>query len=225
MAKWHKRKTGNFNLEICSRCELLKDISKFHKSNSHTNGLRPECKDCWKKSYLENRIKILAKRSEYRKYNKEIIRASKRRYYVNSRYKIRLKAKENYKINRESILAKNMIWRKNSDRGQFLSIRRGAILRDMQFAITFESALEFKNKPCFYCGENVPRIGIDRVNNDIGYVVGNLVTCCTICNRMKTNYSVNNFIKHCRKISEHFIKVEKALNWRNGTTLKPGILT
>jgi hypothetical protein len=44
------------------------------------------------------------------------------------------------------------------------------------------------NKPCFYCGtEDAPR-GCDRLDNDAGHVVGNVVPCCKLCNKTRNNH-------------------------------------
>jgi hypothetical protein len=42
--------------------------------------------------------------------------------------------------------------------------------------------------------------GIDRVDNSIGYEMGNVVTCCVVCNLMKRCHSHSDFISHCRAI-------------------------
>ena len=51
---------------------------------------------------------------------------------------------------------------------------------------------------CAYCGE--PACGIDRVNNALGYVVGNMVACCQICNHMKHTLTREAFIARCKQI-------------------------
>lgn len=43
--------------------------------------------------------------------------------------------------------------------------------------------------------------GIDRVNNDIGYLIENCVSCCKVCNFMKRSMSKNDFINHVNKIA------------------------
>jgi hypothetical protein len=45
--------------------------------------------------------------------------------------------------------------------------------------------------------------GIDRVDNCQGYIDGNVVPCCTVCNWMKRNYSRDQFIAHIRAIAAH----------------------
>ena len=81
--------------------------------------------------------------------------------------------------------------------------RIGSTYRKIDFLLSFEDFLETVNKPCAYCGEN-EKIGIDRVNNNIGYVVGNVVPCCKWCNRMKGTMDKDSFINQCKKVS-HFL--------------------
>lgn len=45
--------------------------------------------------------------------------------------------------------------------------------------------------------------GIDRVDNLKGYYRGNCVPCCEMCNRMKLDYSGEEFLSHILKILEH----------------------
>lgn len=66
---------------------------------------------------------------------------------------------------------------------------------------------------CYYCGVAPSNIanhqslngsytynGIDRLDNSRGYVSGNIVPCCKLCNYMKRDLSENNFYSHIRKI-------------------------
>lgn len=54
--------------------------------------------------------------------------------------------------------------------------------------------------PCIYCGDN-DNINIDRVINTENYTLDNCVPCCTICNHMKSNYSIDKFITHRNRIT------------------------
>ncbi len=65
---------------------------------------------------------------------------------------------------------------------------------------------------CFYCGDppsisikharGLKRNTIDRVNSDLGYTVGNCVSCCDTCNRMKRDFTLSLFIEKAMKISK-----------------------
>ncbi len=37
---------------------------------------------------------------------------------------------------------------------------------------------------CYYCGSELPKFGsgLDRVDNSVGYRLGNVIPCCTACN-------------------------------------------
>lgn len=55
---------------------------------------------------------------------------------------------------------------------------------------------------CIYCG-GLDRIGVDRVDNNIGYTIQNSVPCCHFCNRMKWVHSKKDFLAHVLKIAHH----------------------
>jgi len=56
--------------------------------------------------------------------------------------------------------------------------------------------------PCYYCGDNIETIGLDRLNNTKGYSLDNIVSCCTPCNMMKNNNTEDDFIARCKKIAK-----------------------
>lgn len=43
------------------------------------------------------------------------------------------------------------------------------------------------SKPCFYCGDT-NRIGCDRLDNNKGHTMDNVVPCCVECNTARNNY-------------------------------------
>lgn len=45
--------------------------------------------------------------------------------------------------------------------------------------------------------------GIDRIDSSKGYSDDNCVSCCSMCNLMKNNYSVYDFLNHINKISSY----------------------
>lgn len=58
---------------------------------------------------------------------------------------------------------------------------------------------------CSYCGEKEKRRGIDRVDNSVGYLKENCVSCCGKCNMMKMKLSKEDFLSHIKKIYEYNI--------------------
>lgn len=59
-------------------------------------------------------------------------------------------------------------------------------------------------KECVYCGEKATVVnGVDRIDNEIGYEVGNVVPACSTCNFMKGKLHFSDFLLHCEKIAAH----------------------
>lgn len=50
--------------------------------------------------------------------------------------------------------------------------------------------------------KNKTNRGLDRVDNSLGYILTNVVSCCAICNRMKLTLTYCAFIEKCRRISD-----------------------
>jgi len=110
----------------------------------------------------------------------------------------------------------------------YTNYKKGAELRNLQFNLSFEEAKYFFDGNCFYCGCKPAQIwkgnkrkfvdtsgfmynGIDRINNNIGYVMENCVSCCGRCNFSKGTLSYNDWI-------EMIISVYNNLNLYKGST-------
>jgi hypothetical protein len=83
---------------------------------------------------------------------------------------------------------------------RFNSYRGMALRRGISFALSKVDFEALWQKPCVYCGAEITTIGIDRVDNDRGYVQGNVVPCCSDCNWMKGQKSYVEFIERCNAI-------------------------
>lgn len=88
----------------------------------------------------------------------------------------------------------------------FSSYKRHAKARSLVFNISMSDFKILIKTECFYCGrtnvnkhinkrnsEELIYNGIDRINSDIGYIKGNIVSCCGRCNTAKLDYSVKEF--------------------------------
>jgi hypothetical protein len=89
--------------------------------------------------------------------------------------------------------------------------------RNLEWALTDEQVIALFTKNCHYCGTPPAQIcksenktgdyvynGIDRVDNNRGYVVDNVVPCCIICNRAKREMPLSEFQNWIRRLSKHF---------------------
>lgn len=67
-----------------------------------------------------------------------------------------------------------------------------------------EDLREFYDKPCHYCGGEVhTRLALDRVDSAKGYIPSNVVQCCSTCNLMKLDHSIDEWFAHMEKILAH----------------------
>lgn len=77
--------------------------------------------------------------------------------------------------------------------GRYRKARWLAHERGFEFELTFEQYSALISQPCYYChdrfGEFVKRgVGLDRLNSNIGYILGNVVSSCGRCNRLKSDW-------------------------------------
>lgn len=83
-----------------------------------------------------------------------------------------------------------------------------------EFNIDLEKFKELTSSNCFYCGiepkdsmkskseySSYSYNGLDRINSNEGYTVDNVVPCCGQCNKMKLNYTQEEFKNKIIKIN------------------------
>jgi len=80
----------------------------------------------------------------------------------------------------------------------------------LTFRLTLDEFEKLVSEPCHYCGEN-PGMGIDRVDNRIGYLQSNVVASCSECNFMKRVMLEHRFINRALKIAAYQKKKQEAL--------------
>lgn len=93
--------------------------------------------------------------------------------------------------------------------------------------LSFDDFYRLSQQPCFYCGAGLSNRlnsanvrsrrasqyqrsegdfvynGIDRIDSSKGHALDNVVSCCRICNMMKSNASVEEFATQVERIYEH----------------------
>lgn len=78
--------------------------------------------------------------------------------------------------------------------------------RNKEFQLTKEQFQEIIENDCYLCGNpnsDINNNGIDRLDNEIGYILGNCRPCCSSCNYMKRDYRMIDFLSHVNKIYDH----------------------
>lgn len=60
-------------------------------------------------------------------------------------------------------------------------------------------------RPCHYCGAKIEKVGIDRVDNTLGYTVENTVPCCWVCNSWKMTFTVDEMKVHLERLYRRLV--------------------
>ena len=187
----YPRRSYNKSMKICKNCgNTLSGRQKMFCSVT--------CKDKFKSRdyYKKNKEKINLITKKYREEHKKSISENKKRYYKRHRKRLlatrKIYNKEHPETNRRY---------KQAPKGKLMIYKRGARKRNLEFELTLEYFKENWNKKCKYCGSDIKGVGFDRVDNSKGYTIENIVNCCEMCNRMKLNYSEEDFINQCIKIA------------------------
>lgn len=101
----------------------------------------------------------------------------------------------------------------------FRNIENGAKIRSYVFDLTKNQVRNLVTQNCHYCGRPPAQIansggangtfvynGIDRVNNDEGYIENNIVSCCKTCNFAKRSMGVEEFKSWLTRAYKHFVE-------------------
>lgn len=173
--------------KVCPKCSISKDFTLFYKNKKTKDGLKSWCKACCNEDSRSRESKYNETRRNYRVHNKELCSSIKRSYY---------------KDNKSRILSSNSEWRKSTFSGRINSYKRSASKRNIEWSLSDSDFKSFWGVPCYYCGDSITTIGLDRVDSSRGYFVGNLVSCCTECNVMKNKLNQSEFLNKIKRIYE-----------------------
>ena len=139
-----------------------------------------------KRSYEKNRDKIMERQKAY--------------WWRTREERLRVH-REWYQNNKEKHKAANKRWFYSLN-GRYSRYIKGARERNRVFNLTKEQFDEITKKVCHYCN-NSEKIGIDRVNNDNGYVIENCIPCCKECNFLKGTRTYSEFTELCIRIADN----------------------
>lgn len=196
------QKWNNENKQSCADCNKTKPVSTRLQNGD------PICADCRKKRKVElclgcGKIKPVERRLQdgsalcswcYKKSSLEICSDCKKEKVPN----VRLPG---------GLMRCSECQRRRSPEALFVIYKRGANKRKLDFSLTFEQFKYLITQNCYYCGGQSEisghLIGIDRVDNDQGYIYDNVVSCCWICNSMKGVLDKEKFLLYVCKIINH----------------------
>lgn len=99
--------------------------------------------------------------------------------------------------------------------------KQSANKREISFELTKEDFKRITSLNCHYCNIEPLQIakyynktsqslnyiynGIDRINNDVGYILNNSTPCCFVCNRAKREMGYLDFLSYIDRLKKHII--------------------
>lgn len=100
----------------------------------------------------------------------------------------------------------------------FRYLKKSATQRCYDFSLTLKDVVKLTSSNCFYCGKKPENKinnnkftynynGIDRKNNNKGYLLENCVSCCRVCNVGKSTLSYDEWILHLESLVKYRINI------------------
>jgi len=94
----------------------------------------------------------------------------------------------------------------NHKSGRYSDYRRRALKKQLDFVITPDDYNSIIKKDCYLCGkknEDSHKNGIDRIDNNVGYISSNVKPCCCECNYIKKDYETSDLFEKFNLIYEN----------------------
>ena len=85
----------------CTKCKEVKPVSEFYKDKAKKDGLRPQCKECKKKHYQENKDKISEWCKKHYQENKKTLIKKYKKYYQENKERENERSRKYRKENKE----------------------------------------------------------------------------------------------------------------------------
>ena len=196
----------------CDSCRESNKIQDAKRDKNHRNEIarvndakpeRIEVKQQWKEDNYE----------KVAEYNMNSRQHQIERNGIDEYMKNNATNAKNWRDNNPEKVQQNNENKINSYELQYNVYKRSAELKQLEYDISLDEFKEVVNRPCNYCGILRDRgtaqfNGIDRDDNNIGYLMGNCVSCCTMCNYMKNTLRGDAFIRRV----EHILTYNKHVN-------------
>lgn len=147
---------------------------------------------------------LYARKKDDPEFKKKKSEAAKRSYQRNKNNKSE-RAKKYRLDNKDKFREYNRVYRTKNPKGIYDVIKQSAKRRSLPLVITqaeFVKWYESQKRECFYCKRSeidilkdtdiiqsiAKRLTIDRLKNELGYIMDNMCLCCRRCNTIKGNF-------------------------------------
>lgn len=179
------------NTKICVRCGEEKPISEFHQNTRSKDGLHSYCKIC-NKSKAAAYLKTPKGKEALQK---ALSRATDKGYYRFGKGAIPILRQGAEKRGVEFDLTAEALeswWNTVSDCCFYCGMQIDEYLKVRDFIVNYSGKnIEINKFKRFYRSpkhQTIRWMTIDRVKNDFGYTLDNIVKCCWICNSLKSDF-------------------------------------
>jgi len=151
----------------------------------------PLCGTCYHKQYYEaNKEKESLRKAKYYQDNKEYIDNRSKEYEKNNWSKVSSKNMKYQKRNAEQLRQYRREYCRRPT-SKFAKAKKSCKERDLTWSLTLEQYLELIKNNCHYCDSSLEiweGCSLDRINNGIGYEIGNVLPCCGTCNNIRNTF-------------------------------------
>ena len=154
-------------MKLCKKCGLEKEDILF----ANPSWCR-ECVSSYNKEYAVQKSEEL---KSYRRKNKDKHNEQVKAWHKKNKDKVREHQKKSIR----------------TPKGRFRKSKQIAKSRNIEWFISFTEYEYLIKLSCHYCdgyfGKVETGLGLDRINNNLGYQFDNVVSCCYSCNKVKSN--------------------------------------
>lgn len=98
---------------------------------------------------------------------------------------------------------------------RFSMSKSNAKRRGLKWELSIESYSLLMSMPCYYCGGELSKLGVglDRIDNALGYIKGNVVPCCSVCNVWRADKFTSEETKVAMDAIKQFRESKKEIQY------------
>ena len=179
-------------VKTCTCCRLEKNVTEFHISKTQKYGVSSRCKKCAsakaREWALANRDKRLVQGRIYEAKNKDAIRERKKNKRESMTFDDRFE-----------LLIKNARGRK-----EYVVSVDAEYLQSVYESQ--EGLCAYTKLPLLAIGNQLNTMSLDRVDSSKDYTEDNVQLVCVAINKMKLNYTEDQFIQLCQLVAQNVSK-------------------